>query len=207
MDGGISQRQNLATPTTEQYRQLFFQSPPLPPGNHFFQLTNVIQNDWLWLDYFDITTDLSSSSTISAQATTTASTQATTTTSSQVTDQTQNNSQPSSNHPPIGAIVGGTLGGIAAICALVFCFLYLRRRHRPPSFSSPGVFSHSLIPFSHHTLWLANDAILQSTLQSILSLSLSQHRQFMICRNLVPYLYIQLLHHHHQTRMSKHPHP
>ncbi|KAF8815047.1 hypothetical protein BYT27DRAFT_7201145 [Phlegmacium glaucopus] len=127
VDGSSALLTNVPTPTTtDQYRQLFFQSPPLSPGNHSFLLTNIMQDDWLWLDYFDITTDLpgsTSSSTVSAQVTTT--------TPPRSTNPPQNNTQSSSNHPQIAAIVGGTLGGIAMICVFVFGFLYLRRRRRP----------------------------------------------------------------------------
>jgi len=170
VDGGSSAQTNIPTPTTQLYRQLFFQSPPLSAGNHSFLLTNAIDGDWLWLDYFNITTDIttdlpgSTSSTVSAQVTSstvsaqvtsstvsaqvtssTVSAQVTTTTLPQSTNQPQNNTstqsssnntQSSSNFPPIAAIVGGTLGGIAVICVLVFGFLYLRRRrrrrHSPP---------------------------------------------------------------------------
>ncbi|KAF8799096.1 hypothetical protein BYT27DRAFT_7202077 [Phlegmacium glaucopus] len=122
VDSGSSALTNVPTPTAQQYRQLFFQSPHLSAGNHSFVLTNVDDDDWLWLDYFAITTDLpgSTSSTVSAQVMIT--------TSPQSTNPPQNNTQSSSNHPPIAAIVGEALGGIAVICVLVFCFLYLRRR-------------------------------------------------------------------------------
>lgn len=46
--------------------------------------------------------------------------------------------------PPIGAIVGGVIGGLIVIAVLVFLYLRSRKRHRQSRVYSPGMCMTSL---------------------------------------------------------------
>ncbi|KAF9051338.1 hypothetical protein BJ165DRAFT_1340251 [Panaeolus papilionaceus] len=45
-----------ASPSTDLHQLLFYQSPTLPYGSHKLVMTNVMDLDWIWFDYFEVTT-------------------------------------------------------------------------------------------------------------------------------------------------------
>ncbi|PPQ74310.1 hypothetical protein CVT24_000562 [Panaeolus cyanescens] len=44
-----------ASPSSDLTRMLFYQSPALPFGPHKLVMTNMMDLDWIWFDYFEVT--------------------------------------------------------------------------------------------------------------------------------------------------------
>ncbi|KAF9021347.1 hypothetical protein BDZ89DRAFT_1116005 [Hymenopellis radicata] len=143
----------LATPVTHsasgdspQYRQQFWDSGTLDMAEHHLDLTMVHVNTLdrgfttsVWIDYFNVT---------SVPATNTSSTTVTPSTSGSGSSSTALSGSTSGAHsssPPVGAIVGGIIGGVALVIIAIALWLWYRARKRrallynPPT--TPGVSS------------------------------------------------------------------
>ena len=96
------------------------ETPQLPNGAHTINATVVTTNPYLYcIDYFEVATDNSSSSSSGAPGPTSSST--------------GNGAQGSpTSHRDVGAIAGGVVGGIIILAALIImcCLLSRRRRNR-----------------------------------------------------------------------------
>jgi len=110
----------LSSNATTYYNQKFFETPQLTAGPH--TLKAVFQGNRstpLTLDYLIVQNGTVSSTTTSG--------------SSQATSSTTGNDGTSTSgkaSTPVGAIVGGVIGGLALIAFVIFGFLFLRRRQK-----------------------------------------------------------------------------
>lgn len=148
---------NGKSQATTQYKQLFFQSPTLPAGMHTLTITNNVDGDQLFLDFFAVipsnpsSSSASSSSTSSSSSSTsslsTSTSEITTTTPAVVTptvpvtvtviqstaavsSQTAKSVASTSNGGNSGAIVGGVVGGVVLLALLVVTFFFIRQKRR-----------------------------------------------------------------------------
>ncbi|KAF9051336.1 hypothetical protein BJ165DRAFT_878033 [Panaeolus papilionaceus] len=55
IDGDSPTTYAPASPSTQVIRLLFYQSPTLSYGSHKLVMTNMVDLDWIWLDYFEVT--------------------------------------------------------------------------------------------------------------------------------------------------------
>lgn len=181
VDGQNSKTYTASPTSSTQSQVLFYNSGTLPNGPHNLVLINLVELDYLWIDYFEITTsnDSPAAATTAAatappssgQVTTSAPpvqttkvvtqiltslvTESSTTKLSVVTtvksdviqvssaSSTNNDASPSGipvvdtgasnapeNNAPVGAIVGGIMGGLAVIILAMFLFVLLKRKRR-----------------------------------------------------------------------------
>ena len=122
------------------FQQLFFQSPTLSDGEHTLLVTNL-GSGALWIDYFRYTSSVASQpAPPSASSSLTSSRIVTVTPSNEsVTNSPTPDPSPSGTGPgpnpartpiPIAAVVGGAIGALVLIIALIFGMLYYRKRAR-----------------------------------------------------------------------------
>lgn len=133
----------------DQHQQLFFRATGLALGGppHTLVITNVADNDYLYLDYFQVLVEPGgpnpgpTSSTSSSSLTATATQSATTTAL-----QTPSESTTTRVGPPIlGATIGGTIAAL-----LVACFFFVRRRrNRKRNSPLPDALSSPQLHMSH----------------------------------------------------------
>ncbi|KAF9051342.1 hypothetical protein BJ165DRAFT_878254 [Panaeolus papilionaceus] len=105
------------SPASDLPRLLFFQSRAYPYGTHKLVMTNMMDSDWIWLDYFEVTNNGDPSVTSLPLNPTFTPNISPTSTSPAASN---------SNKPSSGVIVGATLGGLAAalliMAAILFCW-------------------------------------------------------------------------------------
>ncbi|KAF5376120.1 hypothetical protein D9615_007671 [Tricholomella constricta] len=115
-------------PKSILYKQLFFQSPQLPHGQHTLVVTAGTGDAPFWLDYFEVYNPSASTRTYRHGSTF-------------ISPPSSEPSDPSTNHPVqlasktsshAGAIAGGVIGGLAALGVLI-TFLIIRRRRKSPA--------------------------------------------------------------------------
>jgi hypothetical protein len=122
------------------FQQLFFQSPTLSDGEHTLLVTNL-GSGALWIDYFRYTSSVTSQpASPSASSSLTSSRIVTVTPSNEsVINSPTPDPSPSGTGPgpnpartpiPIAAVVGGAIGALVLIIALIFGMLYYRKRAR-----------------------------------------------------------------------------
>ncbi|KAF5321673.1 hypothetical protein D9619_000078 [Psilocybe cf. subviscida] len=105
-------------PTTNLYRQIFFESPTLPYGTHKLNVTDMTTTDTgLWLDYFVVTTGMDANTTSESSAQS----------MPQPTESTGTTTQTRSNWWIIAVSV--VVGGCAILAALALS-IYIARRRR-----------------------------------------------------------------------------
>lgn len=104
------------------YGQLFYNSPTLSDGEHTLLVTNM-GSGALWIDYIVYAPSVSSSSILTSRTVTP--------TTPGLGAPTSGTGLPGSNSKssiPIPAVVGGAVGALILIIALIFGVLYYRRR-------------------------------------------------------------------------------
>ncbi|KAF5321663.1 hypothetical protein D9619_000077 [Psilocybe cf. subviscida] len=117
-DSPMSGSSNPPRPTTNLYRQQFFESPTLPYGTHKLNVTVVTTTDTgLWLDYFVVATGMDSNTTSDSPAQS----------MPQPTESTGTTTQARSNSWIIAVPV--VVGGCAVLAALALA-IYIARRRR-----------------------------------------------------------------------------
>jgi len=107
------------------YGQLFYNSPTLDDGEHTLLVTNM-GSGALWIDYVVYAPSVSSSSILTSRTVTPTPSQ-----TAGVGAPTSGTGLPGSNSKssiPIPAVVGGAVGALILIIALIFGVLYYRRR-------------------------------------------------------------------------------
>ncbi|RDB27359.1 hypothetical protein Hypma_004464 [Hypsizygus marmoreus] len=113
--------------TVTVYNQVFFSTPELAPGPHSILVTYTGNRQLtpLTLDYLYITSTSSPQTTSdpSSSSPSTSISPSSTVNPSSTSEVKQN------SDPPVGAIVGGVIGGIAIIAAILFFFWWRRRKH------------------------------------------------------------------------------
>ncbi|KAF8153256.1 hypothetical protein B0H34DRAFT_722866 [Crassisporium funariophilum] len=116
-------------PNKIQYQQKFFQSEQMPCTSHTLMITNLINGDELFLDYFLVGFPCpSASQTVSTQVSTIASvtpTRSTTPLSTPPSVSVESGTSGSKSDSDVGTIVGGVVGGIVLLLLIIFV---LRRR-------------------------------------------------------------------------------
>ncbi|KAF8963489.1 hypothetical protein BDZ97DRAFT_1919736 [Flammula alnicola] len=135
VDDGPAMLYEANQSSTAQYRQQFFQSGNLSPTNHTLLLTTLVEGAYFYLDYALITpadTSAALNGSSSSSSLLPSSSPSITTTTRPATSTTPLQSQPVSSSSeagiPVGAIVGGSLGGLALIMFTIIAFLLLKRK-------------------------------------------------------------------------------
>ena len=107
----------------------FFTSPPLANGKHTLVITNLNQNAWYFLDYLQV---LSPGSSSTSNVTITASA-ASSSSASSSTSQSSSTNGSSSKSMNTGVIVGSVLGAAAVVAIVILAFMvYWRKRRQAP---------------------------------------------------------------------------
>ena len=111
-----------ASTTTTIYNQKFFETAQLTAGPHTLKAVFEGNNSTpLTLDYLVVQNGTVSSTTASVSSEATSSTPGSVVSGTSATVR---------SSTPVGAIVGGVIGGLAVTVFVIFGFLFLRRRHK-----------------------------------------------------------------------------
>jgi hypothetical protein len=133
------QLRGLGAGATTQVNQPFFETPTVEKGNHQLTVTHLGTSAPLVLDYLVVEDGdiiFGNTHTTSTSASTSRPT-ATSTTGTPGGSNADGSTSSDGKKFPVGAVVGGAVGGLAAITILLFLVLFLRRRRARLSKSIP----------------------------------------------------------------------
>ncbi len=117
LDDDVDRTEYSAIPpqSTDLYMQRWYFSPPLENGQHTLVASNYLNGASMFLDYFVVTSPISTSSSQSSSP-----------------QSNGNSSTTSPSSTTAGVIVGGVLGGVIIILTAVIIILLVRSRRQKP---------------------------------------------------------------------------
>ncbi|KIM35444.1 hypothetical protein M413DRAFT_449740 [Hebeloma cylindrosporum] len=130
VDGGLATTHNATTQSQFQFQENFFQSGTLAPASHTLVINYLASGGRYFIDYFLVTPSNSPTSAATSPSPLSSSSSSSSALSTATT------AAGAKAHVPIGAIVGGSIGGLAFIIIIAFVLWLVNRklkRGRPDS--------------------------------------------------------------------------